>query len=83
MTTVTDAIRAMPLSEILAIKAQNNDAYDQQAIEFAQSLSRPGELEVDEITITSRGNDSDGCYVLAWVWVDHADMFGEPEEVQY
>lgn len=36
-----------------------------------------GEVEVDVPGICSRGDDP-GCYVMAWVWVDHsqASRFG-------
>lgn len=38
---------------------------------------REGTLEIDDITVVSRGAD-DGCYVLAWVWVpDDALTEGE------
>ncbi|HZO99877.1 MAG TPA: hypothetical protein VFD30_06270 [Terriglobia bacterium] len=32
-------------------------------------LTDPGELEIDEPTVLSEGDDN-GAYVMAWAWVD-------------
>lgn len=42
-----------------------------------RELVREGELEIDEISYVSEGTeDSGGCYVMAWAWVDDPDAEG-------
>jgi hypothetical protein len=45
-------------------------ATDDPLIEKARDeYVHEGEVEIDDATVVSRGDDS-GAYVLAWVWVD-------------
>ena len=57
----------------IAAMAAEADDYDRAAIAAARERATD-ELEVDDVTITSRGDDSEGCFVLAWMWVPRHDM---------
>ena len=56
-----------------AIEAAENHLDDprrQQILELARAtLAREGELEFDDGTIVSEGNDN-GAYLQGWAWVD-------------
>lgn len=61
--------------------SQNRDEYDLAAVEAAQErYQEDGAIEIDDNALTSRGDDADGCYVLAWVWVERDNMTLEGEE---
>lgn len=64
----------VPFGALVGYFAQRNDDYDKAAIAQArESLHSDGSFEFDDATITSRGEDESGCYVLAWAWVDATD----------
>lgn len=48
------------------------DPAEARTVEKARGMAREGELEVDEITVVSRGEDN-GAYVMAWLWVEDDD----------
>lgn len=78
MATDPNDLANVDLYAFLQAKQGGYDAYDRAAIAAAQEAA-DDECEVDDVTITSRGDDEQGCFVLAWVWVSRDDMaLGEP-----
>lgn len=67
---IREAIAAgATFADFMAEYAKNNTDYDKRMIQAARDeWHRDGEIEIDDVTITS-GSDDDGEYVLAWVWV--------------
>lgn len=59
----------LSFSDVTQALAARRDAYDLAAVQAAQKGSSEGDLEVDENALTSRANDDEGCYVMAWAWV--------------
>jgi hypothetical protein len=73
--TVSEKFRALvaeglEFGEALNAFSERNDEFDEAAIQAAHDHAREGEKEVDGNAITSRGDDEEGCYVLAWTWVN-------------
>lgn len=64
----------LTFSDVTQALAAKRDAYDLAAVQAAQEASREGDLEVDENALTSRSDDSEGCYVMAWTWVPAPDQ---------
>lgn len=64
----------LSFSDVVQALASKRDTYDLTAVQAAQEGSREGDLEVDENALTSRSDDSEGCYVMAWTWVPAPDQ---------
>lgn len=54
----------------VSVFAEHRDETDLAFVTAAQLQAVEGELEVDDNAMTSRADDEEGCYVMAWVWVD-------------
>ncbi len=50
-------------------ESELQDAY----YEAARDKESPGEIEVDDNAIISKGDEPPGAYVMAWVWVSDND----------
>lgn len=59
----------LTFSECITAFASLRDETDLAFVSAAQDQAEEGELEVDDTAITSRADDDEGCYVMAWVWV--------------
>lgn len=67
----------LTLAAVVEAMAAKRDNYDRRAIAYAeQNIAIAGEVEVDTNALTSRSDDEEGCYVMAWIWVD-ADALEE------
>jgi len=67
----------LSLSAVVAAMAAKRDEYDLAAVDIAdREHGCEGELEIDDNALTSRDDDDEGCYVMAWVWVPKPDGDG-------
>lgn len=73
LLTAAKAVKTPPLElrkAIEAVEEHLNDPRRQAILELAKAtLAREGELEFDDDTIVSEGDDN-GAYLQAWAWVD-------------
>lgn len=69
------------LGAVINALSKKRDAYDLAAVKVAaeECVSMEVDLEVDDNALTSRSEDEEGCYVMAWKWVasDELGMDGE------
>ncbi|TAN03084.1 MAG: hypothetical protein EPN36_13880 [Rhodanobacteraceae bacterium] len=69
------------LSDFVAALARKRDEYDLAAVKAAaeECVNMEGDLEIDDNALTSRSEDAEGCYVMAWKWVggDEMDLDGK------
>lgn len=65
------AIRDLTFSDCVAHFASKRTAREKAIVAWAQEHDKEGELEVDDSSILSEGDDN-GTYVLAWQWLDFA-----------
>lgn len=68
----------LSFSTFLKALSQKKDAYDHAAVAAAKCASFPDEFEVDDNAVTSRSDDDDGCYVMAWTWVPRSCIEVQP-----
>lgn len=59
----------LTFADCMAYFARERDEVDLAFVAAAQDKAREGEIEVDDTAMTSRGDDEEGCYVQAWMWV--------------
>lgn len=55
------------------------DQTDPFVLAARKSHHRDGEIEIDDVTVVSRGGDGSGAYVLAWIWVENAQDETSPD----
>lgn len=67
-TLVEDGLTFAECMTVFAAK-DTDPMHEWYCTEARDTLTREGEVEVDDTTIVS-GSDDNGEYVLAWVWVD-------------
>jgi hypothetical protein len=76
-----DANGELTLSAVVEAMSAKRDDYDRRAIAYAeQNTAIAGEVEVDSNALTSRGDDENGCYVMAWIWVGAEDIGDDAAE---
>lgn len=72
-TTAKDKLRelrtqGLTFGDCIRVFAEGQE--DEALIAKARDeIEREGEIEIDEFTVVSRGEDH-GAYVMAWVWVE-------------
>lgn len=65
---------SLSLAAFVKAMSAKRDDYDLRAIAYArEAFASEGELEIDENALTSRADDDDGCYVMAWRWASAFD----------
>lgn len=64
-------------SEVMAVMGENEE--DNAYIAAARSKARAGEIEVDNPSIVSQGEDA-GAYVLAWMWVEKEEAYPDGQD---
>ncbi len=70
-----DANGDLTLAAVVEAMSAKRDDYDRRAIAYAeQNIAIAGEVEVDSNALTSRDDDENGCYVMAWIWVGAEDI---------
>lgn len=68
--------RGLEFSDVMAVMGVTAD--ENPMVAAARNKARESQVEVDDKTILSEGGP-EGCYVLAWLWVENPD-FNEDEE---
>jgi hypothetical protein len=76
------AIDGLTFSDCVVFFASQRTERELKIIEWAQEHDKEGELEVDDSSILSEGDDN-GTYVLAWQWVDFSGTPFDKEREDY
>jgi len=77
-----DGKKFAPLSaeEIDSLCERINVGEGEKDVQFREAAKkqfhREGEIEMDDDAVVARGDDEDGAYVEAWVWVDAESLKG-------
>lgn len=73
------AVRGLTFADCVRFFGERT-AREQRIAQLARArLKREGELEIDDVTVVSEGEDN-GAYVMAWVWLDFSGAPGFSKE---
>jgi len=74
-----ERIRGLNFADCVAFFGEKSDRERRIAMLGRERLTRDGELEIDDTTVVSEGEDN-GSYVMTWSWVDFAGVPGLDKE---
>ena len=67
------AVKGLTFADCVEFFGERNDRERRIAELARERLTQEGELEIDEPTVLSEGDDN-GTYIMAWAWVDFAEV---------
>jgi hypothetical protein len=76
-----ERIKGLNFSDCIKFFGERNKREKRVGALARARLSREGELEIDDMTVISEGDDN-GSYVMAWVWLEYKGVLGLDKEAE-